>query len=307
MLRKVAARYGVSQSEIMNNAPFLFIVYAEKSLTLRAHELEMAKTLAEQAQRSIGGMPHHLNLGVASDAIEAAVKLEEESINQRQIHGPDDATIWKFTQRDTPSLGDPFRNTVIAALEEVGARSTADLYRSLFEEDDDFDSYDSFLDEDEGSRLSRVLDDLKIEIDDLVPASSEHLGQGESDDEALHETPASGHQWRIVARGDALTGRTGANALEALLRWLHANEKEGFRRISEVHGRTRPLIARSREALYPGRPDLAGYSREFAPGWFVGTNYSRKDVKRLMRAASEAAGLAWGVDVFVSTEKRPHQ
>ena len=52
-------------------------------------------------------------------------------------------------------------------------------------------------------------------------------------------------------------------------------------------------------AIYPGREDLSSYTAEVCQGWWVGTNYSRTDVRRLLRAACQIAGLIWGVDLRV--------
>ena len=47
------------------------------------------------------------------------------------------------------------------------------------------------------------------------------------------------------------------------------------------------------------RENFGNFSREFFPGWFVGTNYSRRDVMRLIRAAAQACGLSWGTDILI--------
>ena len=60
---------------------------------------------------------------------------------------------------------------------------------------------------------------------------------------------------------------------------------ERFSADPENSGRTRRHIARTRDALYPGRSDLINHSEEFAPGWFIGTNESNKSKHKLIRAA----------------------
>lgn len=67
------------------------------------------------------------------------------------------------------------------------------------------------------------------------------------------------------------------------------------------HGRTRRYLSRSREELYPGRPDLVrDFSHEVRPGWWLGVNLSRNAIERILEMASEIAGLRWGVDVSVN-------
>ena len=68
---------------------------------------------------------------------------------------------------------------------------------------------------------------------------------------------------------------------------------------SQREGRTRRFLARNPKAIYPGREDLSEYTTMVCQGWWVGTNYSRKDVRRLLRAACQVAGLTWGVDLRV--------
>lgn len=64
-------------------------------------------------------------------------------------------------------------------------------------------------------------------------------------------------------------------------------------------GTKRRYVAGTRDALYPGRPNLAQYSREFTTGWYVGTNESNATKQRLIKLASEVIGLTYGVDLRV--------
>ena len=50
---------------------------------------------------------------------------------------------------------------------------------------------------------------------------------------------------------------------------------------------------------YPGREDLSNHTAEVCHGWWVGTNYSRADVRRLLRSACQVAGIVWEVDLMV--------
>ncbi len=66
-----------------------------------------------------------------------------------------------------------------------------------------------------------------------------------------------------------------------------------------VASRSRAYIARSREALIPGRPDLAERAIEFAAGWFVDTNVANRDKQAIVDKACGALGLVFGHDVKV--------
>jgi len=57
------------------------------------------------------------------------------------------------------------------------------------------------------------------------------------------------------------------------------------------HGKKRRYLARNRNELYPGRPDLSEeHSIEIADGWWMGTNYSRRDLQKMINLAREVAG-----------------
>ena len=61
--------------------------------------------------------------------------------------------------------------------------------------------------------------------------------------------------------------------------------------ISRKHGRKRRYLAKEKKDLYPGRPDLAEqFSVEVVPGFWLGTNYSRKNIQDIINLALEVAG-----------------
>lgn len=71
---------------------------------------------------------------------------------------------------------------------------------------------------------------------------------------------------------------------------LIAQQDKGFleRFASRRHGRKRRFLATERHELYPGRPDLAEeHSVEIVPGWWMGTNYSRKNIQEIINLACE--------------------
>ena len=68
---------------------------------------------------------------------------------------------------------------------------------------------------------------------------------------------------------------------------------------SAVRSRSLSYIARSPEALHPGRADLARRAREFYPGWFVDSVIANRDKHRIAMRACSALGLVFGRDVKV--------
>lgn len=74
---------------------------------------------------------------------------------------------------------------------------------------------------------------------------------------------------------------------------LLAQDDKGFleRFASRKHGKKRRYIAREKRDLYPGRPDLSEqHSAEIMPGWWLGTNYSRRNIHEIIELALEVAG-----------------
>jgi hypothetical protein len=92
-----------------------------------------------------------------------------------------------------------------------------------------------------------------------------------------------------------------AEALATTLNVLADLDESFLDRASELGGRSRRHVARRREDIYPGRPGLnRDYTAEFRTGWWMGTNYSRADVCRILRDLCDAAGLKYGIDVKLS-------
>ena len=76
-----------------------------------------------------------------------------------------------------------------------------------------------------------------------------------------------------------------------LLAWL---DHAFLPQLAEVKARKRRIIAKCPEDVYPGRPDLAKYSDHIADGWWVGTNYSKRDIQRILKIACSVAGIEFG-------------
>jgi hypothetical protein len=57
---------------------------------------------------------------------------------------------------------------------------------------------------------------------------------------------------------------------------------------SRKHGKKRRYVAKDLHELYPGRADLAeDHSVEIIPGWWLGTNYSRSSIQKIIDLALE--------------------
>lgn len=83
---------------------------------------------------------------------------------------------------------------------------------------------------------------------------------------------------------------------------LAAADRSFLNRLGGVRRGKRRYVAANRSDLYYGRPDLP--AKQLRSGWWIGTNYSRAELERMLRTACELAGLRFGVDLAI-TEARP--
>lgn len=102
--------------------------------------------------------------------------------------------------------------------------------------------------------------------------------------------------------GQWFPARDGTDAFLSILRRFAKQAPEfpeRFSRAVKTIGRTRPYVARSTEAVYPGRPRLRKFTKVFAPGWYVGTNESNDKKLQLIRIACQTFGVRFGRDLKV--------
>lgn len=70
------------------------------------------------------------------------------------------------------------------------------------------------------------------------------------------------------------------------------------------HGRKRRYLARERAELYPGRPDLAELAAiEVSPGWWLGTNYSRREIQKIIDLAKEVVNPDVSATISVAVNR----
>jgi len=97
--------------------------------------------------------------------------------------------------------------------------------------------------------------------------------------------------------------RTAQEILIKLFEELATRDKTFLERFAARprHGRFRRYVAREKLDLYPNRPDLCDeFSHQLKSGWWLGTNYSRKGITKIIKIAAEVAGLAFGRDLLVN-------
>jgi hypothetical protein len=103
-----------------------------------------------------------------------------------------------------------------------------------------------------------------------------------------------------MLRGETVAADSLRGILAGVLNRLADTNGEFLFRLSELQGHSRRHVAQKREAIHPGRNDLNyRYTEEFRPGWWIGTNYSAADVRRILKAACQTAGLSFGRDLTI--------
>lgn len=102
--------------------------------------------------------------------------------------------------------------------------------------------------------------------------------------------------------GQRFAARNGNEVLVSILRHfaeLAPEFPERYSRAVKTLGRKRPYVARTVEAVYPGKPGLWKFTEVFTPGWYVGTNESNDKKLDLLRIACQTLGVRFGKDLKI--------
>lgn len=104
----------------------------------------------------------------------------------------------------------------------------------------------------------------------------------------------------FVLHGASVQTRSAKEVMVEVLRTLAKQDPTFLDRLAArpKHGRSRRYVARTREELYPDAPHLMDASEELFPGWWVGTNYNKGVIERILRMACEVARLRYGKDLL---------
>jgi hypothetical protein len=106
-------------------------------------------------------------------------------------------------------------------------------------------------------------------------------------------------------QGRTYTSRNARDVMVKLFEELARKDSTFLERFAArpKHGKKRRFIARSQVELYPDRPDLGeAHSHQLSNGWWIGTNYSRENIEKIIRMACEVAGIDYGTDVKIKLE-----
>lgn len=143
----------------------------------------------------------------------------------------------------------------------------------------DADSIDKVIESLVGSRQTPVTDPQQIQ---LVPAKA-----------------ALSDKYQVELLGEPLGARTLPQVLAKVLRLLSDYDTTLLHKLSMQRGNTRRYVAERPELVHIGRPDFVDYTLEFRPGWWIGTNYGRKEIKTILKAACSLCGIKYGTDLVL--------
>jgi len=148
-------------------------------------------------------------------------------------------------------------------------------------------------------------------IDSTVSSITEHPQIIKKQNEYIKKIPATHYQkqFKISSRGFMLKGqyyqaRSARDVMTQIFELLSRDDSSFLERFaSRKHGKKRRYLARNKFELYPGREDLAeNASYQTASGWWIGTNYSKRDIQKIIELACEIAGLNYGTDLTIQLD-----
>lgn len=103
-----------------------------------------------------------------------------------------------------------------------------------------------------------------------------------------------------IFEGQRTNCRSASQVLVEVMGLLSSRDTEFMNRFaSRKHGRRRRYASKIREELYPGRPDLAQLSQQLSSGWWVGTNYSKSNIRQIIMLACDVADIRYGVELKI--------
>jgi len=127
-----------------------------------------------------------------------------------------------------------------------------------------------------------------------------HTGRTVTSPRPLHNPAFRTRRYRALLLGHAVEADSLSGLLSKVFRFLADRDAAFLPRLSGYGGRTRRHVARTRDAIHPGRSDLnEQHTKEFRPGWWMGTNYSAVDVRRIIKDACQVAELSLGRDLVL--------
>ena len=107
--------------------------------------------------------------------------------------------------------------------------------------------------------------------------------------------PDRGNKYGVIVLDVTITAPTLSKMLGKVVDVLAAVDAAAIERLATMSARKRAFVARTRDAVHPGRPDLP--THRATSGWWVSANIGTADIERALRALSDASGLSYGYDI----------
>lgn len=120
----------------------------------------------------------------------------------------------------------------------------------------------------------------------------------------IHPSPTgeSGN-FTFSFKGQKHQARSARDVVSKLFHLIAEDDPRFLERFAaRKHGRKRRYLAQNKSELYPDRPDLEIHSIEVAKGWWMGTNYSRKDLQKIIDLACDVAGSTLASQIRAKVE-----
>jgi hypothetical protein len=154
-------------------------------------------------------------------------------------------------------------------------------------------------------------EDVEQFLDSLLPPLTTALPSTTRTTTALPSTtrasdiafqkPVSERHVQYSILGQKRTADSASEALVDIMKTLAQRDPKFLDTVAPlVEGNSRNHIARSRDQVYPLKPELSEYTIEFVRGWWLGTNIANREKIRIIKKACEAAGLSFGQDIIIS-------
>jgi len=182
------------------------------------------------------------------------------------------------------------------SFEEIPPSEVKQLLRSFLTSRPGIDQETLYRQVLEFFELKRLTSNVRNSLNRFVAEEGLKISSSETPDSPEPDSN-SATKYDFDLLGERYSANTLGDVLVSVLQAFHEIDNSFLSRFAREVGRTRPMLARDPTDLYPGRADLARYSREVANGWYVGTNYSKRDVARILGGACEIAGLVPGQDL----------
>lgn len=98
--------------------------------------------------------------------------------------------------------------------------------------------------------------------------------------------------FKLIFKGKEVPAGSAREIMTILFQLLEKEDSKFLEKFaSRKHGKKRRYLSKDKMELYPNRPDLSEqHSIEVVPGWWLGTNYSRRNIQDIIELALEVAG-----------------